>query len=47
MDRYDELVKILNRHSDLYYNKNTSEISDYEYDMLVSELRESKQSTRK
>lgn len=39
MDRYDELIKILNHHSDLYYNKNTSEISDYEYDMLVSELK--------
>ena len=40
MDRYNELINILKYHSDLYYNQNTSEISDYEYDMLVRELKE-------
>ena len=40
MDRYNELVEILKHHSDLYYNQDSPEISDYEYDMLVRELKE-------
>lgn len=40
MDRYNELVEILKHHSDLYYNQDAPEISDYEYDMLVRELKE-------
>lgn len=40
MDRYDELVNILKYHSDLYYNQDSPEISDYEYDMLVQELKD-------
>jgi len=33
-----ELQKILEYHSDLYYNKDTSEISDKEYDDLLKKL---------
>ena len=33
-----ELQKVLEYHSDLYYNKNTSEISDKEYDDLLKKL---------
>lgn len=38
--RIDELVKLLNYHSQLYYVEDRNEISDYEYDMLQQELRE-------
>jgi len=37
--RYEELKKQITYHADLYYNKNTTEISDFEYDMLMVELR--------
>lgn len=37
--RIDELVKLLNYHSQLYYVEDRNEISDYEYDMLQQELR--------
>ena len=37
--RAEELRKILKYHSDLYYNKDNPEISDYEYDMLGNELK--------
>lgn len=40
MDRYYELISILKYHSDLYYNQDSPEISDYEYDMLMRELKE-------
>jgi DNA ligase (NAD+) len=33
-----ELQKVLEYHSDLYYNKNISEISDKEYDDLLKKL---------
>lgn len=34
-----ELRSEINYHSDLYYNKNISEISDYEFDVLMNELK--------
>jgi len=34
------LSKILQYHSDLYYNKNTSIISDKEYDILFKKIEE-------
>lgn len=37
--RAEELRKTLKYHSDLYYNKDNPEISDYEYDMLNNELK--------
>ena len=37
--RYLELVAQLNYHSHLYYTLDSPEISDYEYDMLMQELK--------
>lgn len=37
--RINHLRKQINYHNDLYYNKDTNEISDYEYDMLKQELK--------
>lgn len=37
---YDELVKTILYHNDRYYNQDDPEISDYEYDMLMAELKE-------
>lgn len=37
--RAEELRKTLKYHSDLYYNQDNPEISDYEYDMLGNELK--------
>jgi DNA ligase (NAD+) len=37
--RYNELKKLIKYHMDKYYNQDDSEISDYEYDMLVLELK--------
>lgn len=36
---YDKLVNEINRHMDLYYNEDTNEIDDYEYDQLMSQLK--------
>ena len=36
--RVAELTKQLNHHNHLYYQKNTSEISDFEFDQLMEEL---------
>ena len=36
--RIAELTTILNYHNDRYYNQDSPEISDYEYDMLLREL---------
>lgn len=36
--RIEELVKTLNYHSNKYYNEDSPEISDYDYDMLSHEL---------
>ena len=38
IDRIKELVKALNYHRNLYYNKSRPEISDFEYDRLFDEL---------
>ncbi|MBQ6407246.1 MAG: NAD-dependent DNA ligase LigA [Butyrivibrio sp.] len=37
---YEELVKTIRHHMDLYYNQDEPEISDYEYDMLMQRLKE-------
>ena len=39
-NEYDELVKTIKHHMDLYYNQDEPEISDYEYDMLMQRLKE-------
>lgn len=36
---YEQLKRTIDRHMDLYYNQNTNEISDYEYDRLMQELK--------
>ena len=36
--RIEELVKIINYHNDLYYNSDSPEIEDFEYDRLLREL---------
>lgn len=36
---YEELKKTIDHHMDLYYNQDTNEISDYEYDQLMLELK--------
>jgi DNA ligase (NAD+) len=38
--RAAELRKLIEYHSDLYYNRDDPQISDYDYDMLLRELRE-------
>ena len=37
---YDELVKTIRHHMDLYYNQDEPEISDFEYDRLMQRLKE-------
>lgn len=37
--RYQELIQTLNYHSRLYYTLDSPEISDYEYDQLMQELK--------
>lgn len=37
--RIDELRKLIEYHSDKYYNQDNPEISDFEYDMLLNELK--------
>ncbi len=37
---YDSLVANIKHHMDLYYNQDTPEISDYEYDQLMIRLKE-------
>ncbi len=37
---YDELVKTIKHHMDLYYNQDEPEISDFEYDQLMLRLKE-------
>ena len=43
--RMKELIKILNHASELYYKKNTSIMTDYEYDKLYDELVELEEET--
>lgn len=44
-NRIKELVKILNHYRDAYYNKQKSEVSDYEYDQLFDELKRLEEET--
>ena len=37
--RYEELIEVINYHSNRYYNQDNPEIEDYEYDMLMQELK--------
>jgi len=36
--RIEQLIEEINYHNDLYYQQDTSEISDYQFDMLLEEL---------
>lgn len=45
IDRIKELVKILNHYRNEYYNKQRSEVSDFEYDQLFDELTSLEQDT--
>ena len=38
-EQYDELVKQAKYHNDRYYNQDNPEISDYEYDMLMQQIK--------
>lgn len=40
---YDKLVETINYHMNLYYNMDEPEISDYEYDMLMVQLKKAEQ----
>ena len=39
LNRYKELKEVIWYHNDRYYNQDNPEISDYEYDMLMQELK--------
>jgi DNA ligase (NAD+) len=39
-ERINELKKVIAYHSDRYYNQDDPEITDYEYDMLMQELKQ-------
>ena len=39
LKRYEELVKTIEYHNDFYYNQDDPKISDYEYDMMMKELK--------
>lgn len=36
---YEELVKVIEYHNNLYYNEDDPEITDYEYDQLTQKLK--------
>ena len=36
---YEQLKQKIDYHMDLYHNQNTNEISDYEYDQMMQELK--------
>ena len=38
-EKLNNLKQQIAYHSDLYYNQNRTEISDYEYDMLMQEIK--------
>ena len=38
-EKLNSLKQLVAYHSDLYYNQNRTEISDYEYDMLMQEIK--------
>ena len=35
-NRINELIEIINYHAEKYYNQDSPEISDYEYDQLMN-----------
>ena len=39
MRNFEKLEELINHHNDLYFNKNAPEISDFEFDLLVEELK--------
>lgn len=39
LNRYNELKQKIMYHNDRYYNQDDPEISDYEYDMMMQELK--------
>ena len=39
LKRYEDLVKTIEYHNDRYYNQDDPEISDYDYDMMMKELK--------
>ena len=39
-EQYEALVRQLNHHSMLYYTMDAPELTDYEYDMMMRQLRE-------
>lgn len=45
INRIKELISILNKYRDSYYNNQTSIVSDYEYDQLFDELKSLEEST--
>ena len=45
VNRIKELVSMLNKFRDSYYNEQTSHVSDYEYDRLYDELKSLEEST--
>ncbi len=38
-EKLNSLTQLVEYHSDLYYNQNRNEISDYEYDMLMQQIK--------
>lgn len=40
LERIEHLRKILNQYADEYYNQDNPSVSDYEYDMLMNELKQ-------
>ena len=39
-EAYEQLKQKIEYHMDLYYNQNTNEISDFEYDQMMLKLKE-------
>ncbi len=38
-NQYKQLIETIKYHSDRYYNQDSPEIDDYEYDMLMQQLK--------
>lgn len=45
LSRYKELKATILYHNDRYYNQDNPEITDYEYDMMMQELKGLEQNT--
>ena len=45
LNRYNELKQTILYHNDRYYNQDDPEISDYDYDMMMQELKKLEKST--